>query len=451
MNTTYLFTQTPLKFLIEPLWRDEAFSYLLAKRNIFELLVLTARDFNPPLYYVLLKVWMFIFGTSEIALRSLSLLFFMATIYVADHIFQDIFKLTLKRRWIYLVLLLLNPILLYYAFEARMYSMLAFFAAASFYSFYTKKKKLFFYTTLFGLFTHYFMLFVIATEVIYAVAGNRFRRGKRTRSIHEYDLRDSMKPLFYFAPWLAITLFVKQFGAAAFWIDKTKLGELSFLPGILYTGYEKNFDFYPRTPDIYPPIIFYFSLTIIFLIILGFVWRRSEHSKSNDNLFVFLFFWAFLGPCFIFFLSFVKPLFLPRYLIYASVGLVILLAYCIDKLPQLARIIVIVFLLLFTWNYQKLQVKYRHKKYPAEKIKEIKSYMLPQDKLYLTNELDYFVGQYYIGENRVSIYQKPYDEVPMYVGKVLMPQSVFTNTLPTYPTRAFVLQPDGSYSIQSIR
>ncbi|PIW73452.1 hypothetical protein CO005_01355, partial [Candidatus Roizmanbacteria bacterium CG_4_8_14_3_um_filter_34_9] len=65
----FLFTKTPLFFLTQPFWRDEAFSYFMAKKNIFEMLLLTAKDFNPPLYYFILHFWMNIFGSSEIALR----------------------------------------------------------------------------------------------------------------------------------------------------------------------------------------------------------------------------------------------------------------------------------------------------------------------------------------------------------------------------------------------
>jgi uncharacterized membrane protein len=72
----YLFTKTPLIFLTQNLWRDEAFSYLLAKEPISKMLPLTAGDFSPPLYYIVLHYWMSIFGTSEVALRSLSTLFF---------------------------------------------------------------------------------------------------------------------------------------------------------------------------------------------------------------------------------------------------------------------------------------------------------------------------------------------------------------------------------------
>ena len=62
----FIFTKTPLFFLTQSFWRDEAFSYFMAKKNISEIIFLTAKDFNPPLYYSILHFWIKIFGGSEI-------------------------------------------------------------------------------------------------------------------------------------------------------------------------------------------------------------------------------------------------------------------------------------------------------------------------------------------------------------------------------------------------
>ena len=41
--------------------------------------------------------------------------------------------------------------------------------------------------------------------------------------------------------------------------------------------------------------------------------------------------------------------------------------------------------------------------------------------------------------NRVKIYQKTYDELPNFVGKVLIPPEDVVDYLPVYPGKAFVL------------
>src|SRR3989339_1180240 len=139
----FIFTKTHLFFFTQSFWRDEAFSYFMAKKNVSEIIFLTAKDFNPPLYYLILHFWIKIFGGSEIALRSLSIIFFWATIYVAFLFLNDIFKIKLKKSFFYLIFFIVNPLLLYYAFEARMYTMFAFFASLSYYAFFKKDYRLY--------------------------------------------------------------------------------------------------------------------------------------------------------------------------------------------------------------------------------------------------------------------------------------------------------------------
>ena len=109
------------------------FSYLLAKQNILQILSLTAKDFNPPLYYLLLHGWMGLFGSSEIAMRTLSFFFFLGTLYVVGMFLMEIFEFSINEILVYLLLFVLNPLLHYYAFEARMYSLFAFLVTLSFY------------------------------------------------------------------------------------------------------------------------------------------------------------------------------------------------------------------------------------------------------------------------------------------------------------------------------
>src|SRR6266699_1987242 len=53
-------------------WFDEAFSWRLIEFPLWDMVVRTARDNHPPLYFLVLKAWAAIFGASPGALRSLS-------------------------------------------------------------------------------------------------------------------------------------------------------------------------------------------------------------------------------------------------------------------------------------------------------------------------------------------------------------------------------------------
>jgi len=67
----------------QSLWIDEATSALVTRMSLVDLFgKFLPGDFHPPFYYLLLKFWSNLFGSSEVALRSLSILFGLATIYL---------------------------------------------------------------------------------------------------------------------------------------------------------------------------------------------------------------------------------------------------------------------------------------------------------------------------------------------------------------------------------
>lgn len=62
-------------------WFDEAFSYTLTEEfSWLEMLDRIGRDVHPPLYYMVLRLWEGLFGTSLLALRGMSAFFGVATV-----------------------------------------------------------------------------------------------------------------------------------------------------------------------------------------------------------------------------------------------------------------------------------------------------------------------------------------------------------------------------------
>ena len=53
-----------------PLWLDEALSVNIAKLPIGQIPAALRHDGHPPLYYVLLHVWMSVLGSGDVAVRS---------------------------------------------------------------------------------------------------------------------------------------------------------------------------------------------------------------------------------------------------------------------------------------------------------------------------------------------------------------------------------------------
>src|SRR5262245_38262550 len=61
-------------------WFDEAFSWRVATFPVADMVGYVARDNHPPLYFLVLKLWMAVFGSSALALRLLSVLLGGATV-----------------------------------------------------------------------------------------------------------------------------------------------------------------------------------------------------------------------------------------------------------------------------------------------------------------------------------------------------------------------------------
>ncbi|MDO8503196.1 MAG: glycosyltransferase family 39 protein [bacterium] len=112
----------------QSLWLDEAISVNAARNfSVVELLTkFSPGDFHPPFHYLLLKGWGTVFGFSEVAARSLSVLFGVATIWLVFLMGKNLFN---KKTGLISVLFLATaPLHIYYSQEARMYVPATFFA-----------------------------------------------------------------------------------------------------------------------------------------------------------------------------------------------------------------------------------------------------------------------------------------------------------------------------------
>ncbi|MEW5959435.1 MAG: glycosyltransferase family 39 protein [Chloroflexota bacterium] len=108
----------------QSLWADEGNSVALARRSFAEIAQRTAFDIHPPLYYWLLKIWITVFGDSEIGLRSLSALLGVGVVYLIGVLGTRLFSPHLGL--IAALLAALSPFQIYYSQEARMYMLLTF-------------------------------------------------------------------------------------------------------------------------------------------------------------------------------------------------------------------------------------------------------------------------------------------------------------------------------------
>ena len=439
MNTVFriFFTLTPLKFYVQSFWRDEAFSYLLAKQSIFQILSLTAKDFNPPLYYLLLHVWMNVFWSSEIAIRTLSFFFFLGLLYIVGVFLMEVLELSLGETLPYLLLFVLNPLLHYYAFETRMYSLFAFLITLSFYYLAKRSYRAYALTVIFSLFTHYFAVFPLFGQIIYIMLTDRKNAAKHARMY--------IKIGFYFLPWVIFVFFSKPPFGQSFWIPHLSIGTIFNTFGLLFSGYEDMLGFtYPLVPLI--------SLLISGIIIVS-LWLspgKKKHFMNDKNINLLFFCWVGIPIGIILFISYFKPIFLPRYMIFITVGLLTYLVYVIHRFPAKIKYISFAVLITLSLHYGTYQAVMRNKGDVKSPLLEIKKLMKKDDAVYITHEYNFHPAEYYINDKQVFLYGKKYEEIPSFVGKVLIPKEKITRSLPFYPKRAFVFKDDLSYSIQAL-
>lgn len=153
-------------------WLDELYSITAASENIKSLHSILIRDVHPPLYQILLKLWMLFFGDSELSTRGLSLVFAISSsayIYSKKKKFGNLFCL--------IALLFFNTNWLYafYANEARSYSMMLFFATLLATNLPAKNEKpslVFYVSSILLSLTHYFGLLITGVTLALYILTN---------------------------------------------------------------------------------------------------------------------------------------------------------------------------------------------------------------------------------------------------------------------------------------
>jgi mannosyltransferase len=104
-------------------WIDEGLSVGISDRPFGDIPDALRKDGSPPLYYLLLHVWMRAAGTSEEATRWLSLACALVCVPVAFWAARALFGT--RTAWMAAVLAATSPFLTQYAQEARMYALVA--------------------------------------------------------------------------------------------------------------------------------------------------------------------------------------------------------------------------------------------------------------------------------------------------------------------------------------
>ncbi|MCY3850971.1 MAG: glycosyltransferase family 39 protein [Acidimicrobiaceae bacterium] len=123
LGATALAAGVVLRFVApSPLWLDEALSVNIAQLDFEQMVEALRHDGHPVLYYLLLGWWIDVVGDGDAAVRSLSAVFSLLTVWVLYRISRRHGSTTAQAT---LLLTATSPFLIRYATEARMYALLA--------------------------------------------------------------------------------------------------------------------------------------------------------------------------------------------------------------------------------------------------------------------------------------------------------------------------------------
>lgn len=332
------------------IWFDEAFGAYLIRFNFFDIAKYTALDVHPPLFYWILKLWSMLFGNSELALRSMSVLFGGISIVIGYLLTNKLFGKTAAR--FSLIFMALSPMLIRYGQEARMYTIVTTISLAATYVLtvaMSSKKRLpwVIYGILIGLgmWVHYFTAIVWIAHWVWRADVIR-RLSKKGRFIKEFFTKQwvgaHIVAIGLFLPWLPF-LFIQIFTIQAYgyWIPPVTPDSIpSFLTNVFY---------YQDIGKVTSWLALIFLAAIIILAVLAFrVYKRLNNSERQSYRLILSI--AFV-PMIALFIASMPPLhstFVDRYLMTSVIGISIFigttLTYCAKFLRPKPRIVLMILL-----------------------------------------------------------------------------------------------------------
>jgi 4-amino-4-deoxy-L-arabinose transferase-like glycosyltransferase len=269
------------------LWIDEANSVLISRGNLAELIALLKLDSSPPLYYLLLGGWMRLFGDSESAVRSLSII--PAVLAVGTVLVIGWRLFTPETGILAAALMAVAPIHVFYSQQARMYTLLGLLGLLSSYWLWRaiedgRRRYFVAYTlaTLAALYTHNFALHLLPAHAVIVLWSGAWKRAGR-----RWLLCAAAIAIGYL-PWLPV--FLTQLGNAGqyawyvTWVRRWGSSDiplsalLSFSPGD-----PQPFFAFARDPRLFWIPFVSFGLTAAIGLVQA--WQRGPHGiKPNSRV-----------------------------------------------------------------------------------------------------------------------------------------------------------------------
>ncbi|MGY2400338.1 glycosyltransferase family 39 protein [Pseudomonas sp. SDO5271_S396] len=314
------------------IWGDEGSSLLLSEYAVADLWFHAAHDVHPPLYFFMLRGWIEIFGDGIWSIRGMSAIPGVVAVGLGIWLVRQLS--TRRAALLAGILLALLPSAVRYSQEVRMYSLLAvWLVGATLALVYwvrqpERTRYLVAYVLLMsaGFYTHYFTALCVLVHWAYlGLLCTSQASGQRLITRPAWWAANTVIVLLYL-PWLPGLLDLVQHveqlkvGGDIGWEDP--VGWLS-VPSMIW-----QFMLQDEGTGFWPPLFWLFPLLLVGVVVVT-AWRERERYRPAGLLALF-----FLLPLLLVYgVSFISPVFIERYLTVYALGLPMLVALAIDRLP----------------------------------------------------------------------------------------------------------------------
>lgn len=311
-------------YLTRGFWGDEAWTSLISQLPYAQMLKTTAADFHPPGYYTVIELVYKFLPPTEIVTRSVSILFYLLTI-IAVYLFAQKYKGQVFGM-VSALIVAINPIFFSYAFEARNYTMFAFAATVSCYLLSRLSEKitkrdavLFVLFSTIGIYTHYYMFFILAAQGFYLLMFDR-------RIFLKMTLAYIVVGILYL-PWIPFLYAQVTSVGESYWIGGIDRRTHIEAFGRILSGEQENF---------FKPILYKLSAVLLIIGVLHHILRRKF-----EKPYLLIWLWAVV-PFVLASLPGLKitddlklpfrPIFFWRYLIGSSIPLSMVIVHASQRL-----------------------------------------------------------------------------------------------------------------------
>ncbi len=367
---------------------DEAYSIFNALTGFDDIVQLSMKDQNPPLFLFLLKIWTFFFGIETFAVRAFSALISTACLGVLFQLANRIFNK--PTAIIAVVLLILSHSFIYFAQEVRCYALVLLLSIVStnFVEKYwqtNQKKYLIYYgfVTILLIFSHYLSAFFIVTQALAILISGNFQKIKGF-------LTTWLSVGVLLTPW-AIFILNNMPKRGEFWLTSPS-------PDDFYYEWTHMFD-----SKILAIAFFAVLIAILVLYILKVPSFRNifKSKKGELNWGLYFVLIAILPSILEFFVAQFTPIFIMRYYFYSLVGVVVifsLLLYALYQSKKIVSGIVSLFLLacfVAAFDISPQKAEDWRGAVKAIKEKNFSDYQIIASPAYKTKEIYYYLNRDY--------------------------------------------------------